>query len=134
LSFAASSTGSRHDSLIYKLASQSGRRGNVIKNLASIFLNIDKAAINLQPLSLRHANVTSSALTNTISQHYSVTLTDQLPALLGSAQFLGNPAGFVNGIAKGMAGMVNRPVEVITKGGDVCVISLCLCHSTSEFY
>lgn len=59
---------------------------------------------------------------------------NQLPQLLGSLQFLGNPLGFVGGVASGIKGLFGKPVSAVTTG-DVrcrcCAVLLLIVHCAS---
>ena len=73
--------------------------------------NINDAPVRMNALMLENARVSSSVLTQNISNHYSQEALYQVHKILGSADFLGNPVGLFNNISSGVADIFYEPYQ-----------------------
>jgi vacuolar protein sorting-associated protein 13A/C len=73
--------------------------------------NINDAPVRLNSLMLENARVSSSILTQNISNHYSQEALYQVHKILGSADFLGNPVGLFNNLSSGVADIFYEPYQ-----------------------
>jgi vacuolar protein sorting-associated protein 13A/C len=73
--------------------------------------NINDAPVRLNALMLENARVSSSVLTQNISNHYSQEALYQVHKILGSADFLGNPVGLFNNLSSGVADIFYEPYQ-----------------------
>ena len=81
--------------------------------------NIHDAQIKLQALSLSNPIFTTEKLMDSISKFYTKQIFGQFHHILGSADFLGNPAGLFNTVSSGVKNMFYDPLAgfEITKPG-----------------
>lgn len=73
--------------------------------------NINDAPVRLNALMLENARVSSTVLTQNISNHYSQEALYQVHKILGSADFLGNPVGLFNNLSSGVADIFYEPYQ-----------------------
>ena len=77
-------------------------RGVFRSIVVDALLRLDGAKLNFAGVSLRNQIATTSQLNTHLGAHYMSSLRQNLPALLGSLAFFGNPLGLVRGLGDGV--------------------------------
>jgi hypothetical protein len=91
-------------------------------NLTSILLgipkdlivNIDRAPLQLRGVVIENQLSTQQVLTNTLLQNFKQQLIREVYKLVGSAEFLGNPIGFVQSLGTGVSDFFYEPAKGVT--------------------
>lgn len=73
--------------------------------------NINDAPVRLNALILENARISSAALTQNITNHYSQEFMSQIHNIIGSADFLGNPVGLFTNLSSGVADIFYEPYQ-----------------------
>lgn len=85
-------------------------------------LRCENAHITLDSFQIEGSRLGLSELRQAVSNHYSSSLRRQLFAALGSLAAIGDPVGFVRGLAKGASDAFNEPLTGLARaaeGGDL---------------
>lgn len=85
-------------------------------------LRCENAHITLDSFQIEGSRLGFSELRHAVSNHYSSSLRRQLFAALGSLAAIGDPVGFVRGLAKGATDAFNEPLTGLARaaeGGDL---------------
>ncbi|EFC42670.1 hypothetical protein NAEGRDRAFT_80298 [Naegleria gruberi] len=100
---------------------------------ARLSMNVDEAPIRLNALILNHPPLTSRfQLMENVKSHYTRYAIQEMFAILGSFDILGNPIGLFNDIDKGVYDLFYEPMEGITKSPKD--FTLGLAKGTTSFF
>jgi len=86
-------------------------RGVFKSILVDALLRCDGATLNFDGIVLRNHTSTGPQLGTYLGAHYLASLRNNVPALLGSLAFFGNPVGLMRGLGDGMSDFVSEPVK-----------------------
>lgn len=76
-----------------------------------IIFNVQDAPIRLHALELEHPIMSREQLIERIFKFYSQEMLGQVHAIVGAADFLGNPVGLFNSVASGVSDMFYEPIQ-----------------------
>jgi len=79
--------------------------------LVDALLRCDGASLNFSGVALRNYISTAPQLGTFLGAHYINSLRSNVPALIGSLSFFGNPVGLIRGLGDGVSDFVNEPVK-----------------------
>eukprot|EP00566_Odontella_aurita_P001299 CAMPEP_0113600808 /NCGR_PEP_ID=MMETSP0015_2-20120614/42898_1 /TAXON_ID=2838 /ORGANISM="Odontella" /LENGTH=881 /DNA_ID=CAMNT_0000509077 /DNA_START=68 /DNA_END=2713 /DNA_ORIENTATION=- /assembly_acc=CAM_ASM_000160 len=86
-------------------------RGVFKSILVDALLKCDGASLDFAGVALRNHFSTGPQLCTYLTAHYLTLLRNNIPALLGSLAFFGNPVGLIRGLGDGVSDFVNEPVK-----------------------
>jgi len=86
-------------------------RGVFKSILVDALLKCDGASLNFAGVALRNHFSTGPQLGTYLTAHYLTLLRNNIPALLGSLAFFGNPVGLIRGLGDGVSDFVNEPMK-----------------------
>lgn len=79
--------------------------------LVDALLRCDGASLKFSGVTLRNYISTGPQIGTYLGAHYIASLRSNVPALIGSLSFFGNPVGLIRGLGDGVSDFVNEPVK-----------------------
>jgi hypothetical protein len=95
---------------------QFGPLASISRSIGIIAMNIKDYTMKISGLQWNQAYVSGDALVSGILEHVKQQLVLQILGILGSVQFLGNPAGLVSHLRIGISDFLSEPAEGFLKG------------------
>lgn len=85
-------------------------------NFVSNFANVTDAEIYFSEIEIRNAYSTQENMQRTMMKHYVKQGLQQFYQILGSTDIIGNPAGLINNLGRGVELLYNEPYQGILAG------------------
>ena len=81
-----------------------------------VAIDTERSPLSISPISVRHIALPWNALTQAVSAHILAEALLNAPLVLGSLQLFFNPTGLVRSIRKGVANMIDLPMQGLQQG------------------